>query len=389
MMRGAALCLVALTLAPAPSQAGQSILLSANDGLQTFAAGAYKMREHPGLGTLSAYDPATTPPRPLWAVPLEQTAIGPPTAVAATPDGRLALIGNPAVVDPANPAKIKMTEDLQIVALHGSSAPASVERLSLKHHPWSVAVSPDGRLAATANGDGTLTLLRISGVSVTPIVDVRVGAAGSQNTGVAFSRDGRYLLASRRRDDLVSLYRVEGESVTPVRDITVGSNPYEIVVSPDGKLAAVSNVGRTSGDNDSVSLIDLSADPVRTTGIISVGPTPEGIAFAPDSRHLAVNSINGSNLKPDSPFHREHSLIQVFDLGSGAPLLVGAAEVGANAQGLAFSPDGATLIVQDYASDRLVSFAVGRQSLTEATGSAVSVEGGPSALVTVEVKPSP
>ncbi|WP_131195508.1 YncE family protein [Lichenihabitans psoromatis] len=364
----------------------QPLLLSANDGLQNFADGAYHMRPKPGSGTLSVFDLSVQPPRPLWQVPIDQTAVGPPTAIAAVPGGRLALIANPAVLDPVDPGKIKRTEDLQILDLAASSP--GVVRLSIHHHPWNVAMSPDGRLAATANGDGTLTLLRIEGASVTILRDIPVGTPTSLDTGIAFSRDGRCLLVSRRHDDVVTIFRVADETLTVVRDITVGSNPYEIVTSPDGKLAAVSNIGRNSGDRDSVTLIDMAANPVRAIGVVSVGPTPEGLAVSPDSRWLAVNSINGSNLKPGDPFRGDHSLIQLFALSADGARLVGTTEVGPNAQGVAFTPDNSTLVVQDFATDALRFFAVGPDGLQQ-NHDPIPVDGGPSALAVVLLNSTP
>ncbi|MCW6506953.1 lactonase family protein [Lichenifustis flavocetrariae] len=379
MRRHLILAVAAGLLWGAPAWA-DALLLSANDGLQRFDNGAYVMRPHPGLGTLSAFRLDAGALQPLWHVAVEQTAVGPPTALAVAPGNRLALIANPAILDPSDRDKIRREDDLQVVPLSGSSH--DVGHVPLNHHPWSVAIAPDGRLAATANGDGTVTLLRIAGETVTVIRDITVGTPTSLDTGVAFSKDGRYMLVSRRHDDVVTLFRIDGDAGSPVRDLTVGSNPYEIVTSPDGRLVAVSNIGRNSGDRDSISLIDLRADPVRTVGIFSVAPTPEGLAFSADGRWLAVNSINGSNLKRESPFHSDHSLIQLFALRGDAAQQVGTAEVGANAQGLAFSPDGSRLVVQDYATDALLTFSFGDDGL-HASGVPVPVEGGPSALAIV------
>ena len=115
-----------------------------------------------------------------------------------------------------------------------------------------------------------------------------------------------------------------------------------------------------------------------------VGPTPEAVAFSPDGRWLAVNSINGSNLKRENPFHGDGSLIQLFALRGDAARLVGTATVGANAQGLAFTPDGAHLVVGDYATDALLTFGVGEDGL-RASGAPIPVEGGPSALAIVSL----
>jgi DNA-binding beta-propeller fold protein YncE len=186
----------------------------------------------------------------------------------------------------------------------------------------------------------------------------------------------------------VTIFTVDGETATPLRDLTVGSNPYEIVVSQNGKWAAVSNIGRNSGDRDSVSFVDLSQKPVRTIDVLSVAPTPEGLAFSPDSRWLAVNSINGSNLKPGDPFRTNHSVLQLFDMSSGSSHPVGTAELGPNAQGLVFTPDGSTLIAQDYATDALLMFSAGPTGLTPMQ-TTISTEGGPSAVAVVSTRSPP
>jgi DNA-binding beta-propeller fold protein YncE len=98
--------------------------------------------------------------------------------------------------------------------------------------------------------------------------------------------------------------------------------------------------------------------------VFSVGPTPEGTAFSPDSKMLAVDSINGSNLKHSDPLYASHSLIQLFDVSARPARLLATTYVGSNAQGLAFAPDGKSLIVQDFASDNPLVFGVVPSGLT-------------------------
>ena len=82
------------------------------------------------------------------------------------------------------------------------------------------------------------------------------------------------------------------------RPLTTGIAPYTLDISPDGKLAAVSNMGRGDGDVDSVSLIDLGAQPMRVIQTLDVGRSPEGLKWSPDGRFLAVGCQNGTTKPP-------------------------------------------------------------------------------------------
>ncbi len=372
---GLGLLLSLLTVAP--SVAGP-IMLSANDGIEIFEDGAYHMIPGNNGGSLSALDVSVLPPQILWTLSAEQTAVGPPSAIAVTPDGSLAIVSNPATLDPTDPAKRLNGKILQVFDLSGK-APRLSDSVELGCHPWGISIDPAGRHALVADGDGTVTLLRIEGSRVTVAAVVTLGPSTLLTMSTAFTRDGRWALVTRRGDSSVTVLRIDGDDIQPVRDITVGSNPYDVVVSPDGQYAAVSDIGRNSGDRNSVTLIDLRTAPFHAVDVFSVGPTPEGIAFSPDSRMLAVNSINGSNLKHTDPFYAPNSLVQLFDLSAEPVTLLGTAKVGANAQGLAFASDGKYLIVQDFASDSLLLFGVSKSGLSR-TDMRVSMQDAPCAL---------
>src|SRR5262249_23298440 len=96
-------------------------------------------------------------------------------------------------------------------------------------------------------------------------------------TGVAISPDGQWALATKRFDDSVALLRIDGTTATYIAerdvfevrsgprtgDIAVGSNPRAVAMAPNGRWAAVGNIGLNSGDTDSVSIIDMTRPPPR------------------------------------------------------------------------------------------------------------------------------
>jgi DNA-binding beta-propeller fold protein YncE len=364
-------------LATTPSFAA-TVMLSANDGIETFSDGAYRMIPAATGGSLTALDISTLPPRVLWTLPLQQTAAGPPSGVAVTPNGAIAIVSNPATLDPKDPktrlnGKLLQAFDLTV------SPPKALAPVMLDHHPWGLAIDPSGHHALVANGDGTVTWLRIDGTQVSVIAVVTLGPPTLRTMSTAFTHDGHWALVTRRGDASVSALRIDGDVIAPVRNITVGSNPYELIVSPDGQSAAVSDIGNNTGDRNSVTLIDLRKTPFRAVDVFSVAPTPEGIAFSPDSRMLAVDSINGSNLKRINPFYNASSHIQLFNLTAKPVGLLGTADVGTNAQGLVFTPDGRSLIVQDFARNQLKIFKVGAGGLKD-VGMDVPMSTAPSAV---------
>jgi DNA-binding beta-propeller fold protein YncE len=372
------------------AQAG-SILLSANDGIETFENGAYKMTPGTAGGSLTALSLDSMPPHILWQIPADQTAAGPPHGLAVTPDGSLAILTNPAILDPKDAHKRLNGKYLQLFDLTHSPPPAFT-KVALDHHPWGVAIAPDGKHGLVADGDGTVTWLKIDGQTVKVLSVITLGSPSLRTMSTAFTHDGQWALVTRRGDATVTALRIDGDSITPARDISVGSNPYDVIVCPDGQWAAVSDIGHNTGDRASITMIDLRHVPFRSVDVFSVGATPEGIAFSPDSHWLAVNSINGSNLKNDSPFFQTHSVIQLFDLAASPVRQIGSAETDANAQGLAFTPDGKALLVQDFATNRILVFTPSASGLAP-TKLSVTLNARPSASAIYDAgattKPAP
>lgn len=76
---------------------------------------------------------------------------------------------------------------------------------------------------------------------------------------------------------------------TVVAQVPVGLHPAHVVVSPDGRLAYVTN----GGDN-TVSVIDTSARSLVAT--IPVGPFPHGLRISPDGKEVYVANLKGGTV---------------------------------------------------------------------------------------------
>ncbi len=146
---------------------------------------------------------------------------------------------------------------------------------------WGVAFSRDGRLLATASGDGTARLWDpATGECLRTL-------AGHTNTvwGVAFRPDGR-LLATASSDKTARLWDpATGECLRTLTGHTRWV--YGVAFSPDGRLLA------TTSDAGTARLWDPATGGCLRT-LAGHTNTVNGVAFSPDGRLLATASSDGT-----------------------------------------------------------------------------------------------
>src|SRR5262249_44862297 len=155
-----------------------------------------------------------------------------------------------------------------------------------------VAFSRDGRWLASASWDGTVKIWE-AGASGTPEGTPRYTLRGhSGNVGsVAISPDSR-ILASGSWDKTVELWDLQsplGDSLTELRTIHCSQRVSGIAFSPDGRLLAV---GQANGIGLYDPISGNEVAPFKKT----VAPVP-ALAFSPDSRHLAAAGASSQTLK--------------------------------------------------------------------------------------------
>jgi sugar lactone lactonase YvrE len=104
--------------------------------------------------------------------------------------------------------------------------------------------------------------------------------------------------------------------------------------------------------------------------------------MSPDGRYVAVNVINGSNKPKTSPFFSDHGLLKIYRVAGHTLTPVAEAPVGHWCQGVVWSKDGRTLLVQCMIEKEIAAFSFDGAKL-EKTGT-IKTNGGPAGIRTAE-----
>ena len=224
-------------------------------------------------------------------LPLMNSIFGPPTNLAITPDEQLAIVANS--MDWAKDgAALEARAGQQALRdrPHGR-ARRQIATVEVGKQPSGLSINRAGDLALIANrADNSISVL----------VDPGQGGQADRHGGdrrrrwphVVFTPDGKRALAAQvpgAQGRAAGDRRPEGH-LRHKLDMPVGLWPYNLDVTPDGKLALTAdngNAGGSDGNVDTVSVIDLEADPPRVIDKVVVGDAPEGFAISPTGK-LAV-----------------------------------------------------------------------------------------------------
>ncbi len=189
--------------------------------------------------------------------------------------------------------------------------------------------------------------------------------------------EGALLVGNKAAASVHALDLATGERLA---EFATGEGPHEIEVSPDGKLAVVSDYGaRTAGN--SLTVIDWPGRAVLRSIDLGTHTRPHGMRFTPDGKRLVVTTEGSGSLtvvdveagevtgniavgdglphmvalSPDGRFAYATQLragsLSVVDLESGSKLRDVA--TGRGAEGLAVSPDGQEVWVGNRDDDNV------------------------------------
>jgi len=377
--------IVVLTIALAgwPRPALGDLMIIGNDEKVVFDAEGNRSFVAPGKDTISVVDITDREaPKILISFPLMNSIFGPPVNLAITPDERLAIVANSVNwIQDGTSWKPQPDTKLYVFNLK-TSPPSQVGTVEVGKQPSGLAINRAGNLALVTNrADKSISVLSISGNDVKLVDTV---AMGDEVASVAFTPDGKRALATKFAAHKIALLTIEGQKVTDAKhDMPVGLWPYNIDVTPDGRIgisADNGNSGSPDGHVDTVSIIDLEQQPPRVIDRVVVGDAPEGFAISPKGGVAVAVLLGGASVPKGMWFNtKRNGTLAVLKIDGKKVTKVGEVEVGGLPEGLVFSPDGQYLYVGNF-TDRDVSILkVDGTKITD-TGKKLKLPGQPASM---------
>src|SRR5437667_7044261 len=216
----------------------------------------------PGKDTVLIVDLANPEsPKIVAALPLKNSIVGPPVNVDIDPSGSVALVADSVDVTKDGDALKQVPDNKVYVIDLKASPPKLASTVTVGKQPSGLSISPSGKMALVANrGDNSISVLSLNGT------DVKVTDTVAMPDSVAhvlFTPDGKRALAVRFPAHKVSVLDIAGDKVTYNKlELPVGQWPYNVVVTPNSKLALTNDnggAGSSDGNVDTTSVIDLEA----------------------------------------------------------------------------------------------------------------------------------
>ena len=370
-------------------RASAQVLIVGNDEKQGWDENAKPILREPGKDTLTVIDiskPDT--PRIASSIPVMNSVVGPPTNLAISPAGDIALVANslePVVQGWGH--RLEPDNKVFLIDLK-ANPPAVIGTITVGKQPSGMAISAKGDLALVTNrADGTISVLSIRGKDVLVLDAVTVGAPTDQVSAVAITPDGKHALAAKAAANKVALLSIDGQKVTyDKRDLPTGIFPYNVAVAADGKLALTvdnGSGGGSDGNAKTVSVIDLEANPPHVTDHVTVGDSPEGLAISPKGDFAVSVEARGSNMPKTAFFYHSAGAVTALKIAGKQVTNVGSIDVGALPEAVAFSPDGAYVYVGNFIDGDLWALRVDGSKLIDTSqriklpGHPASMRGGP------------
>ncbi len=229
--------------------------------------------------------------------------------------------------------------------------------------------SANGSLAAFNGGeDGVLTTLPGS-----PF------AAGEDTTGVAVSPDARYVYVANTGDDAVGGYKIKPDGSLKALGATSvnGNQPTGLGFTPDGKFLLATNRDSTDAA-PSISVLSVAGDGALT--IVPSSPVgigiwdPRAVVVSPDGRFVYVTGRRGPIGPPASNADTAIAALTISPDGSlhtisGSPLFLPGQ---VNSFGASLTPDGDHMYVAQPNGDKIHGL-----NLNQTTGAPTVMAGSP------------
>jgi DNA-binding beta-propeller fold protein YncE len=317
-------------------------------------------------------------PKIVATLPLANSVVGPPVNVDIDPTGSVALVADSVDVVKDGDA-LKQVPDNKIFVIDlKANPPKLAATVTGGKQPSGLNFSPSGKMALVANrGDNSVSVLSVNGT------DVKVTDTISFPDSVAhvmFTPDGKHALAVRFPAHKISVLDIDGGKVTYNKvDLPTGQWPYNVVVTPNGKIALTSdngNSGASDGSVDTTSVIDLEANPPRIIDRVVVGDGPEGLAMSPKGDLAVAAILRGSNANKKAFFYQKNGSLSILKIDGKKVTKTQDIEVGGLPEAVLFTPDGKYILAGNYMDQDFSILKVNGTKVTD-TGKRFKVPGHP------------
>jgi DNA-binding beta-propeller fold protein YncE len=317
-------------------------------------------------------------PKIVATLPLENSVVGPPVNVDIDPSGSVALVADSVdVVKDGDTLKQVPDNKIFVIDLK-ANPPKLAATITGGKQPSGLNFSPSGKMALVANrGDNSVSVLSVNGtdVKVTDTITFPDSVAH-----VMFTPDGKHALAVRFPAHKVSVLDINGDKVTYNKvDLPTGQWPYNVVVTPNGKIALTSdngNSGASDGSVDTTSVIDLEANPPRIIDRVVVGDGPEGLAMSPKGDVAVAAILRGSNASKKAFYYNKNGSLSILKIDGKKVTKIRDIEVGGLPEAVVFTPDGKYLLAGNYMDQDFSILKVNGTEVTD-TGKRFKVPGHP------------
>ncbi|HLG80614.1 MAG TPA: YncE family protein [Bradyrhizobium sp.] len=316
-------------------------------------------------------------PKIVASLPLKNSVVGPPVNVDIDPSGSVALVADSVDVTKDGDALKQVLDNKIYVIDLKANPPKLAATITGGKQPSGLSFSPDGKMALVANrGDNSISVLSVDGTDVKITDTVQMPDSVSQ---VVFTPDGKRALTTRFPMHKLSLLDIANGKVTYSKiDLPTGQWPYNVVVSPNGKLALTSDnggAGSSDGSVDTTSVVDLEANPPRIIDRVVVGDGPEGLAMSPKGDLAVAAILRGSNMKK-AFFYQKNGSLSILRIDGKKVTKTQDIEVGGLPEAVVFTPDGKYILAGNFLSQDFSILKVNGTRVTD-TGKRFKVPGHP------------
>jgi DNA-binding beta-propeller fold protein YncE len=373
-----AACATSAMMAPGPQY-----MIVGNDEKVWWDDAGKPVFQAPGKDTVSIVDISNREaPKIVANLPLMNSIFGPPTNLAISPDESVAIIANSMnwVQDGTN-WKAVPDNKIHVIDLK-ANPPALAATVEGGKQPSGLAINGRGDLVLVANrADNSISVFSLTGKTLKLIDTV---AMGEQVASVAITPDSKRALATKFPGHKIALLKIDGQKVSYEKyDMPVGLWPYNIDITPNGKLgisADNGNSGSSDGHIDTVSVIDIEATPPRVIDRVVVGDAPEGFAISPTGEIAVAILLNGSAGVPKGVwFANKNGKVAVLRIDGKKVTKVKEIEVGGLPEGVVFSPDGKYIYVGNYTTSDVSILKVDGGDVTD-SGKRFPLPGHPASM---------